>query len=86
MRKADQFKTELVDEKNFRVLMVCAVWEMTPRRQVYIGAADIDALSDIWVEVTGTLLQRHRVQYVYIEAQNKNDATKPAPQHAVENT
>lgn len=81
MRIADQFKTE-PDPHNapngLRIGMVCAVWAMTPRRQVYIGAADIDALAEVWREITGTELDKIRVQYVYLTPQNPASSHLPA--------
>jgi hypothetical protein len=80
MRIADQFKTEPDPHTSgsLRIRMVCAAWQMTPRRQVFIGAADIEALAAVWYEITGTELDKLRAQYVYMTPQNPFNSRMPA--------
>jgi len=67
MRRADQFEYEGERATPQRCMkMYCAAWMMSPRRQVFIGAADLDALEEVWKEITGGELDRERAQFVRV--------------------
>lgn len=68
MRESDQFATAGEDAER-HVKMVCAVWQMTPRRHVFIGAATVEALQLVWKEITGVALQTDVVQAVRVSAE-----------------
>lgn len=65
MAKTDQFQ-QAGDPPDRKFKMVCAIWRMTPRSHIFIGAPDKDALEAIWEEITGSPLDRSMAQTVCI--------------------
>jgi hypothetical protein len=54
--------------------MHCAIWRMSPRTHVFIGAPDLDSLEQCWKEITGLDLDRHQAQYVHVFGGKARDA------------
>jgi hypothetical protein len=77
MASSDQY--EMVGENGTperHTKMHCAIWRMSPRTHIFIGAPNLDSLEQCWQEITGLVLDRDRAQYVHVFSGKARDAAE----------